>query len=203
MADDSQVERLEAELRRFKRLVTGSGVVLVCLLGLGAAALKKDEAIRGKLSILDDNGEPRTVLHPSGDVEIGGQLKINERLILKDKDVGGQLSELATLRSDLKSLRKALEDEAKACCIKYQVHEVVYNVNTKFPQSPTISTFSYGPWGSKVIAVWWEPIDAIAGIDNINRVWATPDGNRIKVELSKPRPGGAFIRIRYHILFAP
>lgn len=117
-------------------------------------------------------------------------------------------AEVAALRQMVNQLQQQGTSEAKRLTtvanssLQYAVTEVVYNINTGVPLSPAAVTLDVGTWGSRVVAAWWEPIDAIPAINNLNRVnLSIINNNRVQVSLTKPSPGGAYIRLRYHILY--
>jgi hypothetical protein len=90
MTVEARVAILESEVRRTRRQIKTVLLLLLCVVGLGAAAMN-DEALRGTYSILGGDGEPKIILHQSGDLDVKGALKV------KDTDVRASIKRLEEL----------------------------------------------------------------------------------------------------------
>lgn len=140
MIDETQIARLESELRRTKRVTLALAAVVV--VAMGVAAGTDGQNVRGPFSVLDSNNAVKTVLQPNGDVEIGGKLLIGAFDVLAEwKKMGGRL---AILESKVEDLEKRISSIGS-----YEIQQLTFdgsNVLGPAPQRNVVSEKAFGPY---------------------------------------------------------
>jgi hypothetical protein len=205
MTDQERLDRLELEVRRSHALVRAMALSLLVVFGLGAATMT-DQAVHGKLSILDQNGETKTSLHPNGDVDIGGEFRI------KGESLQKKLSTIeATVNDQLSALNNKVNDQLNALsnnALKYDVYQVIVGargqsgpgeIAVPFPNEHYTQTIDK-PFGKQVVGVWHEIADENWQIKSWATINTSPNGNKVNLTL-RFIPPGARVRINLHILY--
>jgi hypothetical protein len=102
----------------------------------------------------------------------------------------------------LEDLRKLI-GFLKSSHLKYKSIEQTLNrgVFATSPQNNQFTRVDIGNFGSKVIGVWWEPTNGVRGSTELVRAWTKWEGNMAWIEFARESNQGAFIAVRYHVLY--
>jgi hypothetical protein len=94
MENDARIQQLERQIRGLRRFVFGLSLCAVAVACI-AAQMSSDppQAVKAKLSIIDNNGTPKIVLNQNGDADIQGKLTVKGPLLLDGKDISKVLQQ--------------------------------------------------------------------------------------------------------------
>lgn len=158
----SDTSRLTAARRWYKRLAAAPACVLVALLCVAA-----DQVVRGKFTVIGEDGKDKVTLGADGNVEVAGRLKV------KGVDIAAAIEEI---EEEIKKVNKG--PAAKAPAVKVGEATVILvgvNENTAGPQSYQFKAGGVQEYkhdvGREVLAAWPVIRDKHGDVNGNARFW--------------------------------
>lgn len=190
---ERRLANLEAKLRHSRLMLVGLGVclVLVCTV---AADTPFVDLLCQSVTVKDAGGKTVTKMTQTGDVDIGGTLKVKETDVLAALQQNQQT--IVQLQKDVNGLKASLASFSGQTLKVTNFGAVFTSENSAgqggylFKADVCTSHTHPTKFGKQVVAAWWVPSRGLYDFGKWGYVGATPAGNQVNIGGSAMKDAG-------------